>query len=97
LSGGPPSSGIQRLRRTLWDAVSLGFLTPEPAAKAETGSRSGSGSRSAVGPPAPPKGQEYNLDHHLADKSALIEQLFKELDSFGLALGADATRRIRKQ
>jgi predicted transport protein len=37
------------------------------------------------------------LAHHVANKSALIEQLFKELDSFGLALGGDATRRIRKQ
>jgi predicted transport protein len=47
--------------------------------------------------PAPPKGQEYPLDHHLGNKSALIIELFNEVNSLGMALGADTTRRIRKQ
>jgi predicted transport protein len=48
------------------------------------------------GPPQPPRGQEYDLDHHLANKSALIQELFSEVNSFALALGPDVTRRIRK-
>jgi predicted transport protein len=53
--------------------------------------------KSLAGPPSPPKGQEYDLAHHLGNKSALIEQFFEELNAFGLALGGDVTRRIRKQ
>jgi predicted transport protein len=48
-------------------------------------------------PPTPPKGQEFDLAHHLGIKSALNEELYGELNSFGLGLGADVTRRIRKQ
>ena len=48
------------------------------------------------GLPAPPKGQEYGLDHHLGNKSALIRELFEELNAFGTSLGGDVTRRIRK-
>jgi predicted transport protein len=90
---GHPTVALDALRRSLARILDA----PEASAKDETKATPGSGGRSAVGPPAPPKGQEYDLDHHLVNKSALIEQLFKELDSFGLALGADATRRIRKQ
>jgi predicted transport protein len=49
------------------------------------------------GPPSPPKGQEYDLDHHLGNKSALITELFDEINAFGTSLGGDVTRRIRKQ
>jgi predicted transport protein len=50
------------------------------------------GSRAAQ----PAKGQEYSLEHHLGNKSALIAELFTEVNGFGMALAADA-RRIRKQ
>ena len=50
----------------------------------------------APGPPAPPKGQEYDFDHHLGNKSALIRELFDELNAFATSLGGDVTRRIRK-
>ena len=50
-----------------------------------------------AGPPTPPKGQEYDVAHHLGNKSELIRQLFEEINSFGLALGGDVTRRVRKQ
>lgn len=53
-----------------------------------------------MGPPQPPqpaKGQEYSLEHHLGNKSALIDELFTAVNSFGLALGADVTRRVRKK
>jgi hypothetical protein len=48
-------------------------------------------------PPVPPKGQEYDLDHHLGNKSALIRELLAEINGFGSSLGGDVTRRIRKQ
>lgn len=50
-----------------------------------------------VGPPQPAKGQEYSLAHHLGNKGAIIGELFNEVNGLGLALGADVTRRIRKQ
>jgi hypothetical protein len=34
-------------------------------------------SQPSAGPPAPPKGQEYSLDHHLGNKSSLIRELFE--------------------
>ncbi|MGI8512772.1 MAG: DUF5655 domain-containing protein [Solirubrobacteraceae bacterium] len=49
-----------------------------------------------VGPPQPPKSQEYELGHHLANKGALIHELFSEVNGHGIALGADVSRRIRK-
>jgi predicted transport protein len=55
------------------------------------------GPKTAVGPPAPPKGQEYKLEHHLGGKSALIRELFEELDKFAFTLGPDVSRRVRKQ
>jgi predicted transport protein len=50
-----------------------------------------------AGPPKPPKTQEYPLEHHLGNKSALIRELFEEMDKYAFTLGADVTRRIRKQ
>ena len=85
-----PSESLRRSLARILDAPDPGVsVTVPPTPNAAT--------KPAVGPPSPPKGQEYDLAHHLGNKSALIEQLFKELDSFGLALGGDATRRIRKQ
>jgi predicted transport protein len=55
------------------------------------------GTKAEVGPPAPPKGQEYELDHHLEGKSALIRELFEEFDKFAFTLGPDVSRRVRKQ
>jgi predicted type IV restriction endonuclease/predicted transport protein len=66
--------------------------------KLESVARSGAKSRSGeAGPPKPPKTQEYSLDHHLGSKSALIRELFEEMDKYAFTLGADVTRRIRKQ
>ncbi len=81
---GHPSVPEDALRRSLARV----FDAPEKAPK-------GSGNAKA-GPPAPPKGQEYPLDHHLGNKSALITELFNELNGIATALGADVTRRVRK-
>jgi predicted transport protein len=64
---------------------------------ATTGDMSVSGKKSVIGPSAPPKGQEYEIDRHLDGKSALIRELFEELDKFALTLGPDVSRRVRKQ
>ena len=53
--------------------------------------------KATVGPPTPPRGQEYELEHHLGGKSALIRELFEELDKFAFTLGPDVARRVRKQ
>jgi predicted transport protein len=49
-----------------------------------------------VGKP-PTSGKEYSLDHHLAGKPAVIVDNFEQLDQFGREIGADVSRRIRKQ
>ena len=36
------------------------------------------------------------MEHHLGNKSALIGELFDEVNSFAGSLGGDVTRRIRK-
>lgn len=90
---GHPKVPADSLRRSLARILDA----PEPTPSADVTQTSSAGTLPPVGPPSPPKGQEYDLAHHLGNKSALIEQLFKELDSFGLALGGDVTRRIRKQ
>ena len=46
--------------------------------------------------PAPGR-QEYAADHHLDGKSAAIVDLFEQIDEYGRSLGADVSRRIRKQ
>ena len=50
-----------------------------------------------VGPPQPPKGSEYNLEHHLGNKSVLIRELWEDLDKYSFSLGGDVSRRSRKQ
>jgi len=49
-----------------------------------------------VGPPTGGK-QEFALSHHLDSKPTAIVDLFERLDEYGRSLGADVTRRIRKQ
>ena len=48
---------------------------------------------------APPKGgrQEYSVEHHLDGKPAAIIDMFEQLDEYARSLGADVTRRVRKQ
>ena len=89
-----PACRPDALRRSL-----ARILDAPSAAHARSGSGSGAGkaAAAATGPPAPPKGQEYDLDHHLGNKSALIKELFDEVNAFGTSLGGDVTRRIRKQ
>lgn len=64
---------------------------------ATTKRREGEPHISQVGPAQPPRGQEHPLDHHLGNKSALIGELFSEVNGLTLALGGDVTRRVRKQ
>jgi predicted transport protein len=87
-----PVDALQRSLARIFDAPS----SPTPT----TGTTKLPTSGPPAGPPQPPqpaKGQEYSLEHHLGNKSALIAELFTEVNSSGMALAADVTRRIRKQ
>jgi predicted transport protein len=90
---GSPSVEPDVIRRSL--ARILDFKLPSSAADSAVGP--GKPPKPAVGPATPPKGQEYPVDHHLGDKSALIRELFEELDKYAFTLGPDVSRRIRKQ
>lgn len=90
---GHPQVPTESLRRSLARILDA----PESAVGISAAPAPGGLSKSPAGPPSPPKGQEYDLAHHLGNKSALIEQLFEELNAFASALGGDVTRRIRKQ
>ncbi len=88
---GHPAVPVDALRRSLARVLDApaGASGTEPASKGHP-----------AGPPEPPsvpKGQEYPLDHHLGNKSALINELFEEINGFAMSLGGDVTRRIRKQ
>lgn len=92
---GHPPVQVDALHRSLARILDA----PAPAPKAADGSTSPSAPKPPAGPPQPPqapKGQEHTLEHHLGNKSALIGELFKEVNGFGTALGADVSRRIRK-
>jgi predicted transport protein len=91
---GHPVVPVDALRRSL--ARILDAPTPAPEAPASPAGDAKS-TPTSPGPPAPPKGQEYDLDHHVGNKSALIRDLFDEVNAFGTSLGGDVTRRIRKQ
>jgi len=41
--------------------------------------------------------KEFSLDHHVAGKPAAMVDLFEQIDEFGRSLGADVSRRMRKQ
>jgi predicted transport protein len=87
-----PDVQPEAIRRSL--ARVLDFKLP---AQTSVTSKPSKGAKGVVGPSAPPKGQEHELDHHLGGKSALIRELFEELDKFASTLGPDVSRRIRKQ
>jgi predicted transport protein len=88
---GHPSVAVQGLKR------SLARVLDAPVTATSDGDQTVAKPASTPpGPPAPPKGQEYELGHHLGNKSALIKALFDEVNAFGMALGGDVTRRVRK-
>ena len=87
-----PGVSAEALRRSLARILDA----PTPPTPAPTEVSAGKAAASPPGPPAPPKGQEYDLEHHLGNKSALIKELFDEVNAFGISLGGDVTRRIRK-
>lgn len=86
---GKPPVALDRLQGSLARILDVGDATPPvPDAVDQT-------KKPPQSPPGPKK--EYLLDHHLAGKSAAIADLFERVDEFGRQLGADVTRRIRKQ
>jgi predicted transport protein len=110
LAADPPASVLNEITTRLGHPVvpadalkrSLARILDAPAAaaapaRAPGGAVAAKPVAAAPGPPAPPKGQEYDLDHHLGNKSALIRELFDEVNALGTSLGGDVTRRVRKQ
>ena len=87
-----PDVQADAIRRSL--ARILDFKLPQQTGDEPQPSK---GAKTVVGPPAPPRGQEYELERHLGGKSALIRELFEELDKFAFTLGPDVSRRVRKQ
>ena len=87
-----PDDALRRsLARVLDASASAPTHKPRPS-----GSGGGAPAKPPVGPTEPPKGQEYDLEHHLGNKSTLIRELWEEVDKHGTSLGADVSRRIRK-
>jgi hypothetical protein len=89
---GKPEVGEDRLRESIarvFDsqigAASEKSVTPAPAASKRPTAASYAGGK-----------QEYPLSHHLDGKPTAIVDLFERLDEYGRSLGADVTRRIRK-
>jgi len=80
----PPDALRRSLARVL-DATATPGSGPMPDAP-----------RKVVGPPQPPRGSEYDLEHHLGNKSALIRELWEGIDRYAFTLGGDITRRVRK-
>jgi predicted transport protein len=91
---GHPPVHVEALKRSL--ARIFGAPASPTPAPAGDSSSSGAAPAGPPTPPQPPKGQEFSLEHHLGNKSALMNELFNEVNSFAIALGADVTRRIRK-
>lgn len=90
---GHPSVPPDALRRSL--ARVLDASTP-PAPTLPATTSAAVPTKRPVGPVEPPKGQEYELEHHLGNKSTLIRELWEEVDKYATSLGADVSRRIRK-
>jgi len=80
---------LRSLARVLDVAPGVNEGSPAPAASPAA--------KQPVGPPEPPKGQEYDLEYHFAGKSSLIRELWEATDNYALSLGADVTRRVRKK
>jgi predicted transport protein len=90
---GKPELSTSKLSESLarvLDAESL------EAPKPSEGTPAGHKPKPVVGAP-PGGGKEYSLDQHLAGKPAAVVDSFEQLDQIGRELGADVTRRIRKQ
>jgi predicted transport protein len=87
---GHPSVPTDALKRSLARVLDA----PEPS-----GERSdmASAAPAPAGPASPPRRQEHSLELHIGNKSALIVELFRELNGCAMALGPDVTRRVRKQ
>lgn len=92
-SMGKPEVADERLKESIarvFDSQ-IGAATekrtgPRPAAPAPLTAKPAAGDK-----------QEYPLSHHVEGKPIAIVDLFERLDEYGRSLGADVSRRIRKQ
>ncbi len=90
---GKPTIQPDRLRESLMRILDVaeGSATLSPA------SAKLASAIPAPGKAAPTPGKEYPLDHHLEGKPAAIVDLFEQFDEFVRSLGANVSRRVRKQ
>jgi predicted transport protein len=89
---GHPSVPEEALRRSL-----NRILDGDEAKTAVPGHATSTPPPSAAVVPGPAKAAEYALDHHLGGKSSLVRELFESVDNLTEGLGADVSRRVRKQ
>ena len=92
---GQPSVPDQVLHRSL-GRILLDVRAEPILAKSPSSGFAGP-AKQAVGPAQPPKGQEYELDHHFGNKSSLVRDLWEAIDDYASSLGSDVTSRVRKQ
>lgn len=89
---GHPAVSPDALRRSL-----ARILDANPVQRGAPASSDSASATKPVGPSGPPKGPEYDLEHHLGNKSTLIRELWEAVDDYAQSLGADVSRRVRKQ
>ena len=95
-----PDALVRSLQRVLGSPTPAGGATAGVGAQRPSDSVVRSARTEATGadsPSLPRAGQEWDLSRHLGDKGTLITELFQALDTYGMALGPDAIRRVRKQ
>ena len=105
LAGDPPTAWLEALAAKLGAPAvpvdglkrSLARILDAPASTEGSVDGTAYDATPQPGPPSPPKGHEYAVDHDLGNKSALIKEMFDEVNSFATSLGGDVTRRVRKQ
>jgi predicted transport protein len=90
---GHPHVAPQALERSLMRILEGAAPKPTATSKATAATRPSV----PIGPAGPTKGQEYDLEHHLGNKSSLIRELWEAVDAYAETLGADVSRRVRKQ
>lgn len=91
---GKPTISPERLQESLARILDVadGGATPVPDSGAKAAAKS-----PASGKAPPARNKEYALDHHLGGKPAAIVDLFEQFDEFVRSLGANVSRRVRKQ
>jgi predicted transport protein len=90
---GKPETAIDRLK----ESIARVFDSQIGAAPGKNAVLTPSASKPPVAPRTAGGKKEYPLSHHLDGKPTAMVDLFERLDEYGRSLGANVTRRVRKQ